>query len=69
MADKKPAAKADINHHEELKELRKELSDAHRNLASNNLANPRVIRSTRKQIARTLTAINAKRQAKEQANA
>ncbi len=42
-----------------LAQLRQELSDARRSLAANELPNPRVVNNTRREIARTLTAINA----------
>lgn len=53
--------------HTTLVELRKDLSDAKRSLAANELPNPRVITSTRKAIARTLTAINAEKKEKKNA--
>lgn len=51
--------------HAKLAELRKELSDARRSLAANELPNPRVVSNTRREIARTLTAINAVKTKKE----
>lgn len=62
----KPASK-DL--HAQLAELRKELSDARRSLAANELPNPRVVTNTRREIARTLTAINAAKTKKEVDNA
>lgn len=44
---------------EKLSQLRQELIDAKRSLAANELPNPRVITSTRREIARALTALNA----------
>jgi ribosomal protein L29 len=52
-----PATEKDLQ--AKLAELRKELSDARRSLAANELPNPRVVNNTRREIARTLTAINA----------
>ena len=46
--------------HASLATLRKELNDARRSLAANELPNPRVVTNTRREIARTLTAINAR---------
>ena len=43
----------------QLAQLRQELSDARRSLAANELPNPRVVSNTRREIARTLTALNA----------
>ena len=57
-----PAAK-DL--HQTLAQLRKELSDARRSLAANELPNPRVVNNTRREIARTLTAINAQKATKK----
>lgn len=51
-----------------LADLRKELGDARRGLSANELPNPRVITKTRREIARTLTAINASKK-KEAQNA
>lgn len=62
----KPAEK-DL--HAKLAELRQELSDARRSLAANELPNPRVVTNTRREIARTLTAINAAKTKKEVDNA
>lgn len=64
--NEKPAEK-DL--HAKLAELRKELSDARRGLAANELPNPRVVTNTRREIARTLTAINAPKTKKEVDNA
>ena len=56
--------------HKTLADLRKDLSDARRSLSANELPNPRVVRTTRREIARTLTAINAAAKSqKEQKNA
>lgn len=55
--------------HAKLAELRKELGDARRSLAANELPNPRVVSNTRREIARTLTAINAVKTTKEVENA
>jgi ribosomal protein L29 len=43
----------------QLAQLRQELNDARRSLAANELPNPRVVSNTRREIARTLTALNA----------
>ena len=59
MATKKTTVPAEKDLHASLAQLRKDLSDARRSLAGNELPNPRVIASTRKEVARTLTAINA----------
>lgn len=45
--------------HDELATKRNDLIEANRGLRSGELQNPRVIRSTRKDIARLLTAIRA----------
>ena len=70
MAAKKEAkdVKA-VDLHAKLAELRRDLSDHTRSLAANELPNPRVITTTRRDIARTLTAINAERKGKESNNA
>lgn len=75
MAEKKttkPVAKAEDTSAntpvEKLATLRKELSDARRSLAANELPNPRVITNTRREIARMLTEINVQRK-KEKTNA
>ncbi|MFZ1812732.1 MAG: 50S ribosomal protein L29 [Candidatus Saccharimonadales bacterium] len=60
MPKKNEVKSADL--HEKLAQLRKETSDFRRALAANELPNPRVIASTRKEIARTLTSINAEKQ-------
>ncbi len=52
--------------HEELATKRKELVDATRGLRAGELQNPRVLRATRKEIARLLTAINAAQQVSEE---
>ncbi len=59
MAKKTPAPAVPKDLHAKLAELRKELADAKRSQAANELPNPRVITKTRKEIARTLTALNA----------
>lgn len=51
--------------HGKLAELRRDLGDHSRSLAANELPNPQVIKITRREIARTLTAINAERLAKK----
>ena len=53
---------------DKLMTLRKELSDARRSLAANELPNPRVITKARRDIARLLTEINVQRK-KEKTNA
>lgn len=75
MAEKKtakPAVKAQDSSTqtpaEKLTTLRKELSDARRSLAANELPNPRVITKARREIARALTEINVQRK-KEKTNA
>lgn len=67
MATKKPASKATptVNLQDKLAELRKDLTEARRSHAANELPNPRVIRNNRREIARTLTAMKA---AKKEAN-
>lgn len=55
--------------HSKLAELRKDLRDAKRSNAANELPNPRVIGNTKRDIARTLTAINATNREKEADNA
>lgn len=55
--------------HTTLADLRKDLNDNRRSLAANELPNPQVVKNTRREIARTLTAINAVRIDKEQKNA
>ncbi len=65
---KKPAEQKDL--HKSLADLRKDLADARRSLAANELPNPRVVKHTRREIARTLTVINAAAKAeKEKSNA
>ncbi|MFZ2494169.1 MAG: 50S ribosomal protein L29 [Candidatus Saccharimonadales bacterium] len=59
MATEKKTVPAEKDLHATLAQLRQDLSDARRSLAGNELPNPRVIASTRKEVARTLTAINA----------
>lgn len=60
MAAKKQATDVSVKDlHAKLADLRKDLGDARRGLAANELPNPRVIRTTRREIARTLTQINA----------
>ena len=54
-----------VDHHAALAQLRSELRDFRRSLAANELPNPRVITTARKEIARTLTTINAQRVKKE----
>lgn len=54
--------------HAQLADLRRDMSEARRSLAANELPNPRVIRTARKEIARTLTRINAKKAHKEKAD-
>ena len=49
--------------------LRQDLNDHKRSLAANELPNSGVVRMTRRDIARTLTAINAERKGKESKNA
>lgn len=63
------AKSQDKDLHKTLGTLRKDLSDARRSLAANELPNPRVLRNTRREIARTLTAINAQQTKKEVENA
>lgn len=58
---KKETAPVEKDLHNSLAQLRQELSDARRSLAANELPNPRVVSNTRREIARTLTAINARR--------
>ncbi len=64
---KKPEVKP-VDLQSKLAELRKEASDYRRALAANELPNPRVIGMTRKEIARTLTKINAEKAHKEKSN-
>lgn len=68
MAEKKKATKAAkpakevqtlAQMHDALALKRKELVEATRGLRAGELQNPRVIRATRKEIARLLTALNA----------
>lgn len=61
MAKKETAPAVTKDLHHTLATLRKELSDARRSLAANELPNPRVVSNTRREIARTLTAINAQK--------
>ncbi len=61
MATKKTTEPTEKDLQATLAQLRQDLSDARRSLAGNELPNPRVIASTRKEIARTLTAINAQK--------
>ncbi len=61
MATKKTTEPTEKDLQATLAQLRQVLSDARRSLAGNELPNPRVIASTRKEIARTLTAINAQK--------
>lgn len=56
-----PAKASEKDLQQTLAGLRKELSDARRSLAANELPNPRVVTKTRKEIARTLTVINAEK--------
>lgn len=51
--------------HEELAVKRSELIEGTRGLRAGELQNPRVLRATRKEIARLLTAINAAEAAQE----
>ena len=69
VAKKATKAEKTVDLHDKLAGLRKDLSDAKRSLAANELPNPRVIMQTRRDVARTLTAINAERKVKEQGNA
>ena len=50
-----------------LAQLRKDLCDARRSLAANELPNPQVVKNTRREIARTLTDINAVAKSKKEA--
>lgn len=69
MATKKSdAVVAPQDLHKKLAELRKELADSKRAQAANELPNPRVITKTRREIARTLTELNASKK-KEASNA
>ncbi len=61
MPKKETTAPVEKDLHNTLAQLRQELSDARRSLAANELPNPRVVNNTRREIARTLTAINASR--------
>lgn len=63
-ASKKPVEK-DL--HATLAQLRKDLGDARRSLAANELPNPQVVKNTRREIARTLTDINAVAKTKKEA--
>lgn len=67
MATKKvvPKSTPAANLQDTLAELRKDLTEARRSHAANELPNPRVIRNNRREIARTLTAMQA---AKKEAN-
>ena len=56
---KKDAKPAEKDLHASLATLRKELSDSRRSHAGGELPNPTVLKNTRREIARTLTAINA----------
>lgn len=53
--------------HATLAQLRKDLCDARRSLAANELPNPQVVKNTRREIARTLTDINAVAKSKKEA--
>ncbi|MDR1032852.1 MAG: 50S ribosomal protein L29 [Candidatus Nomurabacteria bacterium] len=65
MADKKTtkvtAKKAELSLPEQLAEKRKELIEAKRGHAAGELQNPRAIGQIRKDIARIMTEINAKK--------
>ena len=69
MADAKTTKKtapkaAELSHAEQLSAKRTDLLEARKSLAAGELVNPRVIGSYRKDIARLLTTINAKKEAK-----
>lgn len=63
MADKKPKQAEEVKTlaqlQDELQTKRQDLLEARRGHAAGELANPRVLSSTRKEIARLLTAIRA----------
>lgn len=63
MADKKTANAEEVKTlkqlHDELATKRQDLIEARRGHAAGELANPRVLTQTRKEIARLLTAIRA----------
>ncbi|MBP7760669.1 50S ribosomal protein L29 [Candidatus Saccharibacteria bacterium] len=69
VAKKEAKAVKTVDLHAKLAELRADLGDHSRSLAANELPNPRVIRNVRRDIARTLTAINAERKGKESKDA
>jgi ribosomal protein L29 len=71
MAEKKTTAKAQEvktlkQLHEELATKRTDLLEARRGHAQGELANPRVLTSTKKEIARLLTAIRAAENAEKE---
>ncbi|MGB3023505.1 MAG: 50S ribosomal protein L29 [Candidatus Saccharimonadales bacterium] len=59
-----PVVSSESDLQTKLAELRRDLSDHTRSLAANELPNPRVITKARRDIARTLTAINAQKKEK-----
>lgn len=72
MADKKPNIAEEVKSlaqlHEALAAKRTELLEARRGHAAGELANPRVLTTTRKEIARILTAIRAAETAEKGSN-
>lgn len=63
-ATKKAPAKAELSLVDQLAAKRAELLELRKSLAAGELVNPRAITSTRKDIARLLTQINAEKEAK-----
>jgi len=61
---KKAAPKAEKTLVEQLSEKRSDLLEAKKSHAAGELINPRVLTSTRKDIARLLTKINAEKESK-----
>lgn len=61
---KKAAPKAEQTIQEQLASKRADLMEAKKSLASGELVNPRVLKATRKDVARLLTKINAEKESK-----